>query len=135
MHVEAEPEVFHRSAPTEAGAFFRTKLSEASHLFWIAELEDEIVGYIWAEDRQHEGGPFTKASRTVFINHIVVIPHIRRRGVGRALVTACEVQAQRIGAREVALTHWSFNRAAGQFFRDLGFEGRTLSLRRHLPAT
>ena len=88
---------------------------------WVAELDGAIVGILDAVLDHPLPGTLTVAA-------IAVLPSLRRRGVGRALIIAAraEVQAERGGAPHLGAGVHEDNWVARAFFARLGFVERTV---------
>lgn len=56
------------------------------------------------------------------INHLAVLPEVRRRGVGSRLLTQTILEARESGAQEICLEVRKRNRAARQMYRRFGFK-------------
>jgi ribosomal protein S18 acetylase RimI-like enzyme len=68
-----------------------------------------------------------------YLDHLVVAPEWRRRGIGRALVRHAIRQAEAAGASRVDLTARDEKQAGRALYRSLGFgERRTTSFRLHI---
>ena len=73
----------------------------------------------------------TLTGRKAYLDHLVVAPEARRRGVGRALMEYAIERARDAGASRVDLTARATKQAAHALYRSLGFEQRqTVLLRR-----
>lgn len=81
--------------------------------FLVAELGGHLVGV---------GGVYPYSDGTAEILRVVVHPATRRRGIGRALVTALEKRAVQLGAAKARITTATNQPEAMAFFRDLGYE-------------
>lgn len=66
---------------------------------WVAFVDDAPVGTVGLELDGVEPRPALKPD----LSGLFVLPAYRDRGIGSALVTACEVYARTIGARELYL--------------------------------
>jgi GNAT superfamily N-acetyltransferase len=82
----------------------------------IAFFDDVPVGYTYAEVRQRPETPHARASRDVFIHHISVEAHFRRRGVGSALLTAVSTAGRELGVERLVTEVWYANQSATAFF-------------------
>jgi GNAT superfamily N-acetyltransferase len=58
---------------------------------------------------------------TVQLNFLLVRPQLRRRGVGRAILTAATSYAERVGAEHVVVSVFPAMRDANRYFARLGF--------------
>lgn len=66
----------------------------------------------------------TLTGRKAFLDHLVVDPGFRRRGIGRELVRYAIVQAQNAGATRIDLTANTSKRAGRALYESLGFHER-----------
>jgi ribosomal protein S18 acetylase RimI-like enzyme len=114
--------------PSAVRAFLSARLATIA----IAEIEGEPVGYIWFEDQLRPETPFTPTRPRLYVHHVAVSPHARRRGVGAALMDHVEQRAAFQGVEEIALDAWVANVEAKRFFRARGYLPLRLSLRKQL---
>ena len=98
-------------SPREARDF----LADLSVLFWVAEVADQMVGFMYAQVLRKRAG----AGREVLFYEIGVRTTWRRKGVGRDLVKALEawMDAEKIGELWVLAD----NPEATAFYRACGF--------------
>jgi len=89
---------------------------------YLAYLDDEPVGYAYAQVRRHPETSLRYAFDELYLHHLSVQPHRRGHGIGGALLAAVREAADERGIRQVALDVWSFNERAQNFFRRHGFE-------------
>ena len=80
-------------------------------LFWVAELDDRIVGALIAGWDGQRG----------WLYHLATDPDARRRGVGRALVEMAEAELGRRGCPKVNLQILERNRDVVAFYERLGY--------------
>jgi len=76
----------------------------------VAELEDEVCGYLMA----------WRVVDQLHILNIAADPQIRRRGIGSALLVAAAREASASGLRELTLEVRRSNQAARAFYRGHG---------------
>ena len=91
-------------------------------LVYLAYLGDEPVGYAYAQVRRHPETSLQYAFDEIYLHHLSVLPSLRGRGIGGALLGAVRQAADDRDIRQVALDVWSFNERAEAFFRRHGFE-------------
>jgi len=63
---------------------FRLKLKDADSFIAVAEVDSKLIGYISGD--AHE--TFYAGGKTAWVDEILVVEGARRRGLGRALMTA-----------------------------------------------
>lgn len=134
LHVEAEPYDFRETDPSEIRMFFELIIDAPNHVVLLAMRGGDPAGYLWIEDQARSASPFKNATRVLSLNHISVDPGFRRLGVGRALYSAAEREAQRLGVHRLVMDHWTFNEEAAAFFASLGFESFNIRMRKDLAA-
>jgi aminoglycoside 6'-N-acetyltransferase I len=86
----------------------------------VAEDRGEIVGFAELSIRAYAEGCST--DRVGFLEGWFVLPHARRRGVGRALVKGAEDWARAQGCTEFASDMLVTNEVSAAAHRALGFE-------------
>lgn len=105
--LSAEAEVLGEDAPT-----------------YVAESADRVVGMVTLCIFSTLTGP------KAHLDHLVVAPGLRRRGIGRALVRHAVEQARAAGASRIDLTASDEKQAGRALYRSLGFQRReTVSFR------
>ncbi len=122
QHADALPDFF--KAPTESQQTrdaFRDFLADSTSLMLVAE-ETQPVGHLWAQFQNRPDGWTLFAQRLLQIQHMVVAPQYRRRGVGTLLLARAIEIARQEGIKRVELHVWSFNSDAKRFYAKHGFE-------------
>jgi ribosomal protein S18 acetylase RimI-like enzyme len=85
---------------------------------YVAEIGDQVVGMVTL-------CVFTTLTGSkAYLDHLVVAPDFRRRGVGRALVEHAIDQARVAGASRIDLTANTSKQAGHTLYRSLGFQRR-----------
>lgn len=83
-----------------------------------AHTAGQIVGMLAA--RSDDIGAID-LTRVLHVTHLMVDPHHRRRGVGRALLTGAVELAERLGVEHVLATTASGSRESNRYLARLGF--------------
>jgi GNAT superfamily N-acetyltransferase len=121
LHVEALPEYFkplsaQKCLPEE----FVRIMQEDDSFIGIAVVDQEPVGYIYAQFICRPEDIFRQAFQAVYIHHLVVLPEHRRLGIGRRLVDYVKQSACRRNVTAIGTDVWAFNRDARLFFERCG---------------
>jgi predicted N-acetyltransferase YhbS len=91
-------------------------ISRSDHLFLVAELDQEVVGWIHVVLFDYiESGPFA------VIGGLVVDRHQRRHGIGRLLMKHAEEWARQQGSEVVRLWSSASRTVAHRFYERLGY--------------
>jgi GNAT superfamily N-acetyltransferase len=96
-------------------------IAKPENLIFLAEADADAAGYAYAEIIRQAETPFRHAYEMVYLHHLSVRPAHRRQGIGSALIEAVRAAAAEIGITLLGADIWSFNDAAGAFFRRHGF--------------
>ena len=87
------------------------KMGWQPELFFVGEDHGQIFGTVMAGYEGHRG----------WINYLAVDPDARRRGLGRAMMSAAEDALRALGCPKINLQVRSSNEAIIAFFRQLGY--------------
>jgi ribosomal protein S18 acetylase RimI-like enzyme len=117
-HVKAVPWLFKEGAWTPDAV--RAVLLRPETLMFIADVETETAGYVYAEARQFPETALTHAYAAAHVHHISVDDRFRRAGVARALMAAVDRAARERGIERLTADVWAFNDEAIGFFRNGG---------------
>ncbi len=121
VHADAYPWMFKQpDAGSYSAAEARTLMARADFISFIAEIEEQSVGYAIAEEKRRPETGRHYARRMIFIHEICVAHDARRRGVGRGLIAAVQDYGRSVGIELLALDTWDFNTSAQAFFRSCG---------------
>lgn len=90
----------------------RAKMQFQPDLFFVALLEDRIVGTVMAGYEGHRG----------WINYLAVAPEYQRRGIGRSLMRTAQAALQTLGCPKINLQVRRSNKAVLLFYQALGFK-------------
>jgi len=105
---EIERHSFRRPYPS---GFLKTLFTLYSDHFLLAEKKGQPVGYILAT-HNHDSG---------HIISLAVLPLVRRKGIGKKLVTVLLKTFTNLGITTVRLEVRKSNTSAQQFYKKLGF--------------
>jgi GNAT superfamily N-acetyltransferase len=99
---------------------------------WVAEDAGQVIGW----------GVFVIGQSEVFVveeqrNHghiaeLYVVEAFRGRGVGQAMIAACEAETRRLGLTHVTIGLLAANRRAADVYARAGYAPYAMELRKHL---
>jgi GNAT superfamily N-acetyltransferase len=115
-----------RCAETVFYDLFEAKLKDSAACLLVAEHEGALVGYVSGSARS----AFYVGGMTAWIDEILVLPELRRAGIGRRLMEAFEAWAQDLHCRSVALA----TRGAALFYERLGYATTAGYFKKYLDA-
>ncbi|ADB35191.1 GCN5-related N-acetyltransferase [Kribbella flavida DSM 17836] len=95
--------------------FFTERSGPAAHL--VAEQDGRLVGYIRLQDKY----PFEEGAGVLAVNGLAVAVDARGRGIGSVLLDAVTAEAQRRGARKIALHVHGVNTVARRLYERHGY--------------
>ena len=104
-------------------------LEDARRTFLVALMGGEVVGtadLIVVPNLTHSARP------VAFVENVVVDVDRRSRGIGRALMSACEARAVEAGCYKLQLLSNRGRTDAHRFYESLGFEPAAQGYRRYL---
>jgi len=90
MHTEAHPDIFRVFDPEVTRPHFEGLLASDDAFIWVAEVEGEAVGYVWANLVHREATELVHEQRALHVQALAVAPRARGAGVGRALMQTAE---------------------------------------------
>lgn len=105
---------------TEAFSEVRLKkeFEEPDSVFFLAELENEIVGYTRLRNNQEE----VQDENAIEIQRIYAASHMIGKGIGQTLLNHCLAYAKINNKKSIWLGVWEKNNRAFQFYQNNGFE-------------
>ena len=116
-------------APAEAARIWESILGQDGRFILVAEVAGEILGtadLLIVANLTHELRPWA------IVEHVVVAPHARRRGIGGALLTDAVARAEVAGCYKVQLLSRKERSDAHRFYQAVGFEPTAEGFRRYL---
>lgn len=122
QHAEALPRLF--KFPTDSQQSvdaFAAILKTPDNLVLMAE-DAEPVGYLYAQFQKRPANWVHLELQVLYIQHMVIAPKFRRRGVGTLLLSGATDAARGNRVGRVELDVWAFNSEAKRFYAKHGFE-------------
>lgn len=129
LHAAWRPDIYyHHEAPYPKEAFLA---DIQNRMVYVAKPNGTVVGYT-VLSIQHKGGPGTCEKRIMRIDSICVEELLRRQGIGKAMMTDIRALAAAFECAELVLGVHPENQDAVAFYRECGFQIRTIHMDRKL---
>ena len=120
QHVEYDSERFSTFANADGAAkFYRSRFDTPDSAVFVAEVENEIVGFAYLER-----DPLNYAElleNGAWLHDIYVDERARAEGIAKELINAAAEAAKQMGAEKLLLSVAAKNAAAQQVFEKAGF--------------
>ncbi len=135
QHFEHAVEPDRRIDSSVAAEFYAdifARLEARSGVALVAEDQDELLG--WSVVYRDENDIYVEANERSFalISELYVVEQARGRGIGRALISACENWARQQGISVMMINVLRDNIRAHGIYRKAGFETYYTGLRKYL---
>lgn len=134
QHSAGRPDLFLAGAKKYTTNEFRSLLRDRSRPVLVAvDPLGAVVGYAFCAVNDIRDNPLLSDRRTLTIDDLCVDPAARRRGVGTALWEAVKVLAAELGAHDIDLNVWEFNKSAIGFYNRCGMRTQRRRMEYILP--
>lgn len=124
MHRCKRPDLFEESA-ARTGKYTEKEyldlLNDGRAVIFTACRGEKAVGYLVCKIVTGCENPVLKNVKTLYLDDLCVAEDERRRGAGRALMSAAESYARENGFYNLTLNVWEFNENAREFYEHLGY--------------
>ncbi len=120
IHAEAYPAIFRQGVSGIPFEYFTRTLTSENAKVFVAEVEKQVVGYVFLYI--HDAPPYSylMPRRVVEISDIAVLKAYNSKGIGHQLFAASVEWAKARGATDLELQVWEFNKNAIAFYERLG---------------
>lgn len=118
LHVEGRPDIFKPAGKYTVDDIIAMMGDDQKPIF-VADTGDDIAGYVFCQLKRPQN-PVMLDNLTIYIDDLCVDTKYRRMGIGRALFERVKQLADELGAYNIDLNVWAFNRSAIEFYRSLG---------------
>jgi shikimate dehydrogenase len=122
LHASAVPHFFQpASGETLPLPTLHEWMASPDKQVWVADVGDELVGYLILDIRRRPATPATQPFDVVYIDQIAVKRTAQQQGIGERLITAAKDVARQQQIHTITLNVWTFNDKAQRFFAQQGF--------------
>lgn len=98
-------------------------LKTKGNYLYFAYYQEELVGFIWYGFRNKE---------QAFIYDFYIEENMRRKGFGKMVITACEEDARKKGAKAIGLHVFGHNKAAIALYESLDYIPTSIQMKKEL---
>jgi diamine N-acetyltransferase len=122
IHYELYPDVFKPYNNEMVEQAFEHFLSDSNAKAYIAMNDNVPVGYILFKLKDSIESAFKYASRTIYVDQVLVLENYKGAGIGESLLQKAYDFAKEHEVDRIELDHWSMNLTARYFFDKHGFQ-------------
>lgn len=98
-------------------------LKTKDNYLYFTYYHEELVGFIWYGFRNKE---------QAFIYDFYIEENMRRKGFGKMVITACEEDARKKGAKSIGLHVFGHNKAAIALYESLDYIPTSIQMKKEL---
>jgi len=126
--------VFQGIVAEDAAAWVRDHLAKPEWAGFVAEVEDEVVGFVFCQDMAQQPSRFVfpQAQEMAYLLYLGVDEAFRGQGIARALIRCCEELARTWGRTGLLLDVAEDNPAL-RLYKRLGFKRLGAQVFLHKP--
>jgi diamine N-acetyltransferase len=122
-HRNALPHIFKKpDGPARTREFLAGVIADRSTVIFIAEMQSQIIGLVYAYIRSVPEVPIRISYRAGEVDQLIVKKKYRYLGVGKALMEMVHQWAGQMKLDRLELNVWDFNQTARDFYRELDYE-------------
>jgi diamine N-acetyltransferase len=125
VHRREHPELYNSPLPVRTPAWLEGELNAPHVAFIVADAGSasapRVVGFAQLVEVHTPQGLPLRARRFCLLDALVVSEPFRRRGAGKALLSAAELWARERRLEALEVTVWCFNRGALELYERDGF--------------
>ena len=132
VHAVIRPDLFISGTTKYTTEELKEILTNKNRPVFVAEENNEVLGYCFCILKQTEHSNMKRDSRTLYIDDLCVDEKNRGKHIGRMLTEYVIAFAREIGCYDITLNVWEGNDSALGFYRRNGFSIRKTMLERIL---
>ena len=126
-HIAARPDVLKNEMFFTQEHFLHYLQDESAKVF-VYEEDDNILGYCIVKSINYQQHIVYHDMLVCVIGGICVCENARGKGIGRKLFEYAKAHAKEIGAAQLELNVWKFNKDAREFYEHLGLTEKSATM-------
>ena len=128
-HYKNEPYIYEKSNEyARSKEYIESLISDKASIFIVLEIENKIIGFLYAYEETKGGLPFHKKRKYIVIDNIVVDTQYQNKGYGKKLLDYIIKYAKDGNYNNIELYVYCFNEKAIKLYEKYGFENLTQNM-------
>jgi len=128
-HYKNEPYIYEKSNEhARSREYIESLISDKASIFIVLEIENKIIGFLYAYEEEKGGLPFHKKRKYIVIDNIVVDEKHQNKGYGKKLLDYIIKYAKDENYNDIELYVYCFNKKAIKLYEEYGFENLTQNM-------
>ena len=132
LHQQHRPDIFRPGYSLKESGYRRLLADETATVLVAAADETRIAAFCILKKIEHVN-KVNRRYTSLFIDDFCVGDGFRHQGIGKALLGCIRELAAEMGARNIELNVWQFNRPAISFYQSMGFTPQRQRMEWKLP--
>lgn len=121
LHHEGRPDIYGAGGAKYGINDVEKKIENTDEIILVAVGEDdEVLGYTMSKIIDVEENGILLGYRKMYIDDVCVDSAFRKLGIGKKLMDATKLEAEKAGCHLAELNVWAFNEKAVNFYRSCG---------------
>jgi len=121
LHHEGRPDIYGAGGAKYGINDVEKKIEKTDEIILVAVGEDdEVLGYTMSKIIDVEENGILLGYRKMYIDDVCVDSACRKMGIGRKLMDATKLEAEKAGCHIAELNVWAFNENAVNFYKSCG---------------
>ncbi len=127
LHCEGRPDIFRPGRKYRSEELIKL-FSDPDRLVLVADSGGVVLGYAICIIKKYETHPVFQNFTELYVDDLCVDAECRGQGVGHSLFNEIKNYATRIGAHDIDLNVWSFNKSAIKFYESIGMKPKSMKM-------
>lgn len=121
LHHEGRPDIYGGSGAKYGAEAVEKKITDTEEIILVAVNEnDTVMGYTMSKITDVKPDGILLGYKKMYIDDVCVDSAFRKHGIGRKLMDATKLEAEKAGCHIAELNVWAFNENAVNFYKNCG---------------
>ena len=128
-HDRNEPYIYEKSNErARSKEYIESLINDKASIFIVLEIENKIIGFLYAYEETKGGLPFHKKRKYIVIDNIVVDEEYQNKGYGKKLLDYIIKYTKDEKYSDIELYVYCFNKKAIKLYEEYGFKNLTQNM-------